>query len=337
MKKTKVNSMEVAKLAGVSQSTVSRVFSSRGTVSEKTRNRVWEAAEELGYRPNALARGLIMNETKMIGVVVRDKQNLLYPEILDKFSKGLREKGYYVLFSYVENDEVQQDDVFQFLEYNVDGVIAVDVSLSSATVLNLSKSNIPIILFNRYNKDFSGSYHFIGCDNYSAGKYIGEYLIRQNHNRYAYISGHLIDGIEDYCKNGFCDSLQQHGKEAVITLEDHTYEGGYRAALRVLNCDSPSDAIFCANNIMAFGAIDAIKTLGLSIPKDVSIVGMHDSIMASWGRYSLTTWHQPLDEMIDLTINTLLNNIEGKVKTFVSTLLCGTLVKRSSVRIPLET
>lgn len=333
MKKTKLNSIEVAKLARVSQSTVSRVFSSSPFVSEKTRNRVWEVAEELGYRPNALARGLIKNKTRMIGVIIRNKQSLLYSDIHLKISEYLNKKGYYVLLSYTENDEVQQGEIFQFLEYNVDGIVSVDALLSPTVISHLSKFNIPVILFNRYTKVFSPSYHFIGCDNYAAGKYVGEYLLKQNHSRCAYITVPMSAGIREDCEKGFRETLQKRGAEIIIAVEDYTYEGGYRATLRLLNSASPPDAIFCTNDIMALGAIDAAKVLKLSVSKHVSIVGMGDSIMASWQRYSLTTWRQPLDEMIDLTINTLLNTIEGKVKSFVSVLLCGTLMKRNSVRI----
>lgn len=282
MKKTKVSSIEVAKLAGVSQTTVSRVFSSSTIVSEKTSNRVWKAAEELGYRPNALARGLITNKTRIIGIVIRNKQSFLYSDIFYKFSKGLREKGYYVLFSYTENNEVQQDEIFQFLGCNVDGIVLIDALLSPIVISHLSKINLPVIIFNRYIKGSSPSYHFIGCDNYAAGKYIGQYLHNQNHSRCAYITSHTSIEIREDCEKGFCETLQLRGKQAIIAVEDYTYEGGYRATLRLLNSDSPPDAIFCTNDIMALGAIDAAKALKLTIPKHVSIVGMDDSIMASY-------------------------------------------------------
>lgn len=234
MKKKLVNAMEVARLAGVSQSTVSRVFNPNAPVSEKTRKRVWKAAKELGYQPNALARGLIMNKTKMVGLIMRDIQNLAYPEILDKFTKALRKKDYHVLIAYTQNDEVHQDEICHFLQYNVDGVIVIDALISSNIVSHLFKRNIPIIVFNRYTKVFLNSGHFVGCDNYLAGKYIGEYLLKKGHHRYAYIADHMNRLMNHDCEKGFRQVFHQRGITTVTEVGDGTYEGGYKAALRLL-------------------------------------------------------------------------------------------------------
>jgi DNA-binding LacI/PurR family transcriptional regulator len=329
LKKKQVNAMEVARLAGVSQSTVSRVFTPGSSVSEKARRRVLEAAKELGYRPNALARGLIMNKTNMIGLVMADIHNPFYPEVLDKFTKGLHEKGYHVLFVQTKNDEIQQDEISQFLEYNVAGVIVTDALLSSNVVSQFSENNIPVILFNRYTKDFSC--HFVCCDNYSAGKKIGEYLFKKGHRRFAYIAGRMNTSTSRDREIGFREALCQRGIEPVVEVGDYTYEGGYRAALRLLKEDHPPDAIFCANDIMALGAIDAAKSLEVSIPEEVSIMGFDDITMASWPPYSLTTWQQPVDEMIEATIHTLLSQINGEREGPVSVLLPGSLIERRSV------
>lgn len=328
LKKKRVNAMEVARLAGVSQSTVSRVFTPGSNVSENARRRVLKAAKELGYRPNALARGLIMNKTNMIGLVMGDIHNPFYPEILAKFTRGLREKGYHVLFVHAKNDEIQQDEISQFLEYNVEGVIVTDALLSSNVVSNLLKYNIPVILFNRYIKD--SSCYFVCCDNYSAGKKIGEYLFKQGHQQFAYIAGHRNTSTSLDRETGFREALNQKGIEPAVEEGEYTYEGGYQAALRLLKGDLPPDAIFCANDIMALGAIDAAKSLGMSVPEDVSIVGFDDIKMASWPPYSLTTWRQPVDEMIEATINILLNKINEEEEEPVSLLLPGTLIERQS-------
>ncbi|MFC3884496.1 LacI family DNA-binding transcriptional regulator [Bacillus songklensis] len=329
MRKKQVNAMEVARLAGVSQSTVSRVFTPGSNVSEKARRRVLEAAKELGYRPNALARGLIMNKTNMIGLVMGDIQNPFYPEILDKFTKGLREKGYHLLFVQTKNDEIQPNEISQFLEYNVEGVIVTDALLSSNVVSHFSENNIPVILFNRYTKDFSC--HFVCCDNYSAGKEIGEYLVQQGHRRFAYIAGRMNTSTSRDREKGFREVLGPKGIEPVTEIGNYTYEGGYQAALRLLTGDHPPDAIFCANDIMALGAIDAAKSLEVSIPEDVSVMGFDDITMASWPPYSLTTWQQPVDEMIKATIHTLVNEIEGENEGPISVLLPGSLIERCSV------
>ncbi len=330
LKKKQVNATEVARLAGVSQSTVSRVFTPGANVSEKARRRVLEAAKELGYRPNALARGLIMNKTNMIGLVMGNIQNPFYPEILDKFTKGLGEKGYHVLFVHTENDEIQQEEISQFLEYNVEGVIVTDALLSSNVVSNLSENDIPVVLFNRYIKDFPC--HFVCCDNYNAGKKIGKYLLKQGHRQFAYIAGHRNTSTSYDRERGFREVLGRQAIEPAVEEGHYTYEEAYQAALRLLKGSQRPDAIFCANDIMALGAVDAAKSLSLTIPKDVSIVGFDDITMASWPPYSLTTWQQPVDEMIDATIRILLSEIDEEKEEPVSVLIPGKLIERTSVK-----
>jgi DNA-binding LacI/PurR family transcriptional regulator len=334
LKKKQANATEVARLAGVSQSTVSRVFTPGANVSEKARRRVLEAAKELGYRPNALARGLIMNKTNMIGLVMGNIHNPFYPEILDKFTRGLGEKGYHVLFVHTKNDEIQQEEISQFLEYNVEGVIVTDALLSSNVVSQLSENDIPIILFNRYIQRFPC--HAVCCDNYNAGKQIGEYLWERGHRHVAYIAGHRNTSTSYDRERGFCEVLNRYGIEPVVEEGNYTYEEAYQAALRLLKRDSRPEAIFCANDIMALGAVDAVKSLGMSIPNDVSIIGFDDITMASWPPYSLTTWKQPVDEMIAATIRILLSEIEEANEEALSVLIPGTLIERTSVRSFIE-
>lgn len=330
MKKKQANATEVARLAGVSQSTVSRVFSPGAKVSEKARHRVMEAANELGYRPNALARGLITNKTNIIGLVMGDIKNPFYPEILDKFTKRLYEKGYHVLVIHTENNKIEQDEIAQFLEYNVEGVIVTDVLLSSNVVSHLSANEIPFILFNRYIQNLSC--HCVCCDNYSAGKKIAEYLLQQGHLHFAYIAGHMNTSTSRDRERGFRDVLLQKGIDLVVEEGDFTYEGGYRVASRLLKSNHPPDAIFCANDIMALGVIDGAKSLGVSVPQDVSIVGFDDITMTSWPPYSLTTWKQPVEEMIEETISILLSEINGENEEPVSVFLSGSLIERQSVK-----
>ncbi|MFF2853535.1 LacI family DNA-binding transcriptional regulator [Peribacillus sp. NPDC058002] len=330
MKKKQVNAIAVSKKAGVSQSTVSRVFTPGLNVSEKSRRKVLEAAEELGYRPNALARGLIMNKTNMIGLVMSDVQNPFYPEILEKFTKGLRAKGYHLLFVHTENNRIQQDDISEFLEYNVEGVIFTDALLSSNVVSKLQDNNIPVILFNRTIKN--NPCHYVCCDNYTAGKEIGHYLINKGHKKLAYISGNENTSTSIERENGFRESLKNNNINLIVEEGGYTYEQAYQTTVNLLKSPNRPEAIFCANDIMALGAIDAAKYLGILIPDELSVVGFDDIKMASWPPYSLTTWKQPVDQMIRETIKSLLNEIENKNTGNVSILLPGNLIERNSVK-----
>ncbi|MCP8970893.1 LacI family DNA-binding transcriptional regulator [Ectobacillus ponti] len=327
MKKKQANAVEVAERAGVSQSTVSRVFTPGASVSEKARRRVLEAAEELGYRPNALARGLITNKTNMVGLIMRDVQNPFYPDILDKFTRGLRRHGYHVLFVHTEQDEIQAEEITQFLEYSVEGIIVTDALLSSSVAAQFAEHHIPVLLFNRYVKHAPCS--VVCCDNYAAGGQIGNYLLQQGHQAFAYIAGSSDTSTSRDREEGFRAALWQRGVEPAVEAGHYTYEGSYEAALKLLQ-DVRPDAIFCANDIMALGAIDAAKFLGLAVPHDVSIVGFDDIAMAAWPPYALTTWKQPVDEMIGASVEILLREIRQQDTEPVTLLLPGELVERNS-------
>ncbi|WP_368654863.1 LacI family DNA-binding transcriptional regulator [Ornithinibacillus sp. 4-3] len=329
-KRKKVNAAEVARLAGVSQSTVSRVFTPNSSkpVSESLQRRVLDSAKQLGYRPNALARGLITNKTNMIGLVMGDIENPFFSGILEKLTGSLKNKGFNILFVHTKEGLLQEEEISQFLEYNVDGVIVTDALLSSNVVGQLSNNQIPVVLLYR---DIEGSpCHFVGCDNYSAGREIGKYLFNQGHRKLAYMTGHEDSSTSRDRQEGFCAFLHEKGVAPVIEAGGYSYKAGYQAALRLLSNNRDLDALFCADDIMAVGVIDAVETLGISIPKELSIVGFDDIPMASWNPYALTTWKVPVDELIELAISILLKEINGENEEIMRVLLPGTFVERKS-------
>ncbi|MEH7401452.1 LacI family DNA-binding transcriptional regulator [Gottfriedia acidiceleris] len=326
-----ITASDVAKSLGMSQSTVSRVFTPGASVSEETRKKVLQAANELGYRPNALARSLITRKSNIIGIVMGDIRNPFYPDVLSKFSKELSKKGYHVLFVNAENEKLSSDEVNQFLEYNVEGAVVTDASLPSSVASYLKENQIPIVMFNRYNQD--SLFHAVSCDNVDGGYQIGRYLIEKGHRKFAFISGTQNTSTSKDREKGFRKALVESGYNLITDDGDYTYEGANAAALRLLASNHPPDAIFCANDIMALGVIDAAKKLGVRIPEDVSIVGFDDISLAEWTAYSLTTWKQPVNEMIEATINLLLNDIDQKESNSKpqNKSIQGKLVERSTV------
>jgi DNA-binding LacI/PurR family transcriptional regulator len=326
-----VTASDVAKYLGMSQSTVSRVFTPGATVSDETRKKVLEAARELGYRPNALARSLITRKSNIIGIVMGDVKNPFYPDVLSKFSAELRKRGYHVLFVNAQSDKIRSEEVYQFIEYNVEGVVMTDAFLSSSVVSHFKDNNIPIVLFNRYHDN--SIFHTVSCDNVDGGYHIGRYLVDKGHKRLAFITGSPNTSTSQDREKGFRAALVERGYNLITDNGDYTYEGAYQAALRLLNSVNPPDAIFCANDIMALGAIDAAKEIGVLIPEDISIVGFDDIDLASWSAYSLTTWKQPVDQMIESTIDLLIGNIERKENNeeILYHSIKGALVERKTV------
>jgi DNA-binding LacI/PurR family transcriptional regulator len=326
-----VTASDVAKYLGMSQSTVSRVFTPGACVSEETRKKVLIAAKELGYRPNALARSLITKKSNIIGIVMGDIKNPFYPDVLSKFSRELNRNGYQLLFVNAQQDHIHSDDVHQFIEYNVEGVVVTDTNLTSSVLTYFKDNNLPVVMFNRYNENLT--FHAVVCDNVDGGYQIGRYLVDKGHYRLAFISGSPYISTSLEREKGFRKALEESGYNLITENGDYTYEGAYRAALRLLKSVYPPDAIFCANDIMALGAIDAAKEIGLRIPEDVSIVGFDDIDQASWSAYSLTTWKQPVNQMIETTIDLLLRAIEQNEHNgpFLYKSIKGTLVERKSV------
>jgi len=326
-----ITATDVAKYLGMSQSTVSRVFTPGANVSEETRRKVLQAAGELGYHPNALARSLITKRSNMIGIVMGDILNPFYPDVLSKFSKELSKKGYHVLFVNAENEKLRRDEVSHFMEYNVEGAVVTDASMPSSVASYLKENHIPIVMFNRYHHN--SLFHAVSCDNIDGGYQIGKYLIEKGHRQFAFISGTHNTSTSKDREKGFRKALVESGYNLITDDGDYTYEGAYAAALRLLNSIHPPDAIFCANDIMALGVIDAAKKLGRQVPEDVSIVGFDDISLAEWSAYSLTTWKQPVNEMIEVTIELLLHDIEQKERNITPQYktIKGVLVERNSV------
>ena len=331
MNKGKVTARDVAKLVGVSQSSVSRAFSKNPNITEKKRKMIIEAAKEIGYQPNAIARGLITSKSNIMGIVMRDIKNPFYPEMLEKFYSKLKEMGYQLIFINSMNHQIEEEEISRLTEYNAEGVIITDAILSSPAIEQFSRNNIPVVLFNRSIPGSSCS--AVTCNNYMAGKEIGAYLLKKGHRYPAFISGPFNTSTTIDRQRGYQEALAQGGISRLV-IEDgsYTYEGGFKAARNLLSDHSSLDSIFCGNDISAFGAIDAIKSAGKRVPEDVSVIGFDDVTMAGWPSYSLTTWQQPVEAMIENTVSLLVNGLHDEGDSPQTIELKGKLVERGSVK-----
>lgn len=335
-KRKKANATEVAQLAGVSQSTVSRVFTPNDnkTVSDSLREKVLAAAEKLDYRPNALARGLIMNETKIIGLVMGYTENSFFANVLEKLTLNLRSRGYDVLFVHTQEGFLKEEEILRLLEYNIAGVIFTDAWMSSNAVGQLIEKDIPVVLFYRNIENYKC--HYIGCDNFTSGYMTAKYLHELGHEKFAYFEGHEDSSTNRDRKNGFCTFLSEKNIAPIIEKSSYAYEAGYETGKKLLSKTKEVDAIFCADDIMALGTMDAARELGLHIPKDLSVIGFDDIPMASWSPYDLTTWRVPVDQMIDMTIETLLKEIAGESEEVVHIEYPCDFMERRTVKVVKE-
>ncbi|MFB5191315.1 LacI family DNA-binding transcriptional regulator [Alicyclobacillus fastidiosus] len=325
----RVTASDIAKVLGLNQSTVSRALGN-GSVSPEKRELIIKTARELGYRPNGIARGLITGKSRMIGLITSDIKNPFYPEVIERFTNALRERGFYVLFVNSAGSDVENDDITPLIEYETEGVISVAAHLSSSLVTRLQGYGFPVVLFNRYIQQSSCS--AVSCDNFRGGEVVAELFIRTGHKRLAFVAGDPNTSTSRDRERGFRQALAQHSQPVPAVISGHyTYQGGYDAGLSLLQTEVPPDGIFCANDIMALGVLDAARHLGIRVPEDVSVVGFDDISLAGWKAYSLTTVRQPVAEMVNATVERLVNEIEGVSVEPRIDFIPGELVMRATV------
>ncbi|PIC78579.1 LacI family transcriptional regulator [Sporosarcina sp. P19] len=323
-----VTAMDVAKLAGVSQSSVSRVYFEGASVSDKTRKRVLEAAAELGYRPNVYARSLITNQSKIIGLVMKSVQNPFYAHVLKRFSSIFKQQGYSILFVSTNNDEIQGEDVETLLNYHVAGVIVTDATISEKVGDEFKKNHIPLVFFNR--KPHTDVFHSVSCNNLEAGRSIAQFLVSTGSTDLVLVTGNEDTSTSIERKKGFCEVLDQQNVTYRTYNSDYTYEGGYDTAITLLEEDQLPSAIFVANDIMALGLLDALRKHEIRIPEHTRVVGFDNIGMASWPAYDLTTWEQPIEEMIEATVTYLMEEVTSYTG-FVQTIeVDGKLIERKT-------
>ncbi|MBY4893536.1 LacI family DNA-binding transcriptional regulator [Rhodobacteraceae bacterium N5(2021)] len=329
----RVNSLEVAKRAGVSQSAVSRVFSPGASASESTRKKVLKAAKELGYRPNTLARAMITGKSRIIGLVVAYLDNQFYPEAIQKLSVALQAEGYHVLV-FMASPTVGdvQDVLTEILDYQVDGIVLASVSMSSSLAKRCHDHGIPVVLFNREQDD--ERLCSVTTDNRLGGEIVATHLVECGYREIGYIAGFEGASTQRQRESGFHDGLAKAGvKLAAREVGGFDYAQARAAAFEMFSGRNRPEAVFVANDHMAFAVMDALRfKLELSIPGDVGVVGFDDVPLASWPSYDLTSYRQPINKMVAKTVQTLLSRIDDRDLLPERTAIRGELVLRNSTR-----
>lgn len=326
----KTTSIDVARLAGVSQATVSRVFSAPGSVTNETREKVLEAAEQLKYRPNAIARSLTSQKTGIIAII-SNLESPLYVEVLSLCAKSLQEHGKQIMLFDPRADNSLDETIHRVLQYRVDGLVITTASFSSELSDECVLMGVPVVLFNRYIQH--SKVNVVCSDNIGAGRMVASYLLEKNYQRFAYIGGRADSSTNRDRFRGYSDYMQQYGLNLCFSEDgEYTYEFGAEAMRRIMNSDCRPDAIFCASDLIAFGAIDTARyEFNLKIPNDIAFVGCDDTPVAAYPPYDLTTLHQPIEDMVQTVIDILLGYEDGDgiypnsvIKVFTPQLTCRT-------------
>ncbi len=279
----------VAERAGVSKSLVSLVLRGSPHVSEHRRQAVLQAARELGYRPNAVARSLVEGRTHLVGALVADLHNPFYAEFLDGLQESLHGDGLRMLIGNSQWDPAFEDEAVEaFLELRVDGLVLLGIAPTSETLIEATAYTPTVVVGER---DIALENVDIVVDDDQLGARLAiDHLVEAGHKRIAHIEGARASRCE-----GYLVAMRRHSLAPYIMVEAAapTESGGRDAALALLTRDPRPTAIFAANDVVALGVLAAADHLGLRVPEDLSVVGYDNTHLSASGRISLTSVDQP--------------------------------------------
>jgi DNA-binding LacI/PurR family transcriptional regulator len=303
----RVTAREVAALAGVSISAVSRAFTKGASVSAATRSKVLEATRTLGYQPNLLARSLMTRRTELIGLVSNQFDNPAHMEIFDLFTRRLQQQGLRPLLVNLSDGVPPNGGLEMLLQYSVDGVIVASSPLHREFAKACAQAHLPLVqAFGRPNR--RAAINVVGADNVQGGRVAGDLLCERGYRRIAFLGGpQTAPSTEDRLK-GFRERLLADGLRPVVEVYGNSFSYGVgNTLMRQLLKHGDIDAVFCGDDILAMGAIDACREAGISVPGEIGVVGFDDMPMASWSAYDLTTVRQPIGDIILTAVELILS------------------------------
>ena len=333
-------SWTVAHEAGVSQATVSRALRGDPRVRPETRVRIDEAAARLGYVPRSSAAAPAATSTRTVGVVVSDLTNPFFPYLLTQVYDELQLMDYrVVLFAERTDIPTGQAALSRLLDRSIDGLLVTTATLGSPFGELMRQRGLPMVQLNRYIDGLDVDR--VVSDNRAGGYAAGRYLLSLGHERIACVRGPANTSTGRDRMLGFEDALAAEGVRLdprLVREGSFSHQSGYQYTQDLLRLRDRPTSIFCANDVVAFGAIDAAKALGVDLPGELSILGFDDIPMAAWEVFQLSTVRQPFPEMARAAARMLAERIEqpdgigpGRENVFATG-----LVKRSTTdRVPL--
>lgn len=303
---------DVAELAGVHPSTVSRVINDDSRISEKTKNKVLLIIKKLGYTPNAIARGLKTKKTYTLGMLIPDITNPFFAEIARGVEDEANKNNFNVILCNTDDKSKKERIYLEILKgKRVDGLILATAHIKDKSILELEKKKFPYILVSRNIEGLDKNCVIV--DDVVGGIMVTEYLIKLGHRRIAHITGPLKTRSALNRLKGYKLALKKYEieyRDELVGEGDFRIKGGYQAMKKFLKLSKPPTAIFAANDLLALGAMQVIQRKKYYIPEDFCIIGFDDIRLASFVYPPLTTIRQPMLEMGALAVKMLLKIIE---------------------------
>ena len=312
-----ITTRDIAREAGVSQSTVSRALNGDPRVKPATRAVIEEVAQRLSYLPNTAARSLIRRRADTIGILIPDITNPFYPQLVDVLHDEFTLSGYRTVLLSERTDAGRADELFPQLQgRSVDGIAVASATLDASFVDDFQRQGIPVVLLNR-SVDDAVEVDRVVSDNVGGGQLAAVTLAELGHRRIGLIAGPDNTSTARDRALGFEQGLARFGLAVDPDLHrtgEYSHQSGYQWCLDLMSHPEPPTAIFAANDVIAFGVLDAAKRLGLRVPEDLSVIGYDDIEMSGWEVFSLTTIRQPLAQMAKAAARLLVERIEGRTE-----------------------
>ena len=330
IKGRRATSYDVARLAGVSQSAVSRCFKPGSSISGKMRERVMKAAKELEYQPNAIARGLITQRSNLVAVLVSGRLNLYYPEALFKITEELSAAGLRALLFTVATEEDAEAVIEQAWQFQVDGVISAS-HMSQEQYQLLEKRKIPVVFFNRYFADHPNT--VVYCDPTEQVEELADRLAELGHERAALINGPMDNMVSRERMKMSKSALAKSGLKVVAEVQgDFSYESGAAGLQELQQAAEQPSVIICINDMMAMGCIDEARAvLGLNVPQDLSIISFDGIGMSQFASYELTTIRQPIGRMSEAAVRMITERVERPDQSHEKRVFEGAVIQGGSI------
>ncbi|WP_218823615.1 LacI family DNA-binding transcriptional regulator [Inquilinus limosus] len=327
----RATAQQVAEAAGVSISAVSRTFTKDASVSPRMRARVLAAAEALGYRPNRLARGLMTGRTELVGLVSTHFANPAFMDVFDLFTRELQRRGLRPLIANLSEDGGADSALDMMLQYSVDAVLIATSAPPEGFAESCADAGLPVVhVFGRPGPQ--AAVPAVTVDNVAGGRLAAEVMLARGLTRLAFLGGAATDSSSIDRAAGFAQGLAAAGLQplAVEFAGDYSHEHGRRGLHALLDRHRPQ-AVFCGDDILALGAVDACRERGLAVPRNIGIVGFDDMPLAAWPGYRLTTIRQPMAEMVRHAIGEIAARLADAGHTIEDRLFDIALVERDSL------
>lgn len=324
---------DVAKLAGVSPSTVSRTLSKRIFVEEETRQKVLKAVDELNYKPSIMAKALREGRTYTIALLVPDINSLFYPMIMKSVEKYTTEKGYSIILCNNNEDiECEKRNMEMLASRGIDGILCMSVEDDIRHLLKFQKEhNVPIVLVNRM---FPEEISCISIDNEYGGYLMMKHLLDMGHRKIAGMFGDFSRQRYRERYNGCKRAMEEYGikdYKKYFVHDVNTIEEAYLCTCEMLSREEGPTAFFASMDILAIGLYRGILEKGMVIPKDISVVGFDNIFMSEYITPPLTTYNAPIDELTKRSVECLIDQIENN-GSIVQAVMKGELIERKSVQ-----